>query len=83
MPEPTPKTKVCESCDAVIGESEKECPKCKVNFEELEDAVTTVSTAQAVLAKRKAKEIPPPPPPPVKKVNPLRALGQAIRKGKS
>jgi hypothetical protein len=46
-------TKKCEACDAEIGESEKECPKCGVNFEELEVAVKTVTTAQAVAEKRR------------------------------
>jgi hypothetical protein len=46
-------TKKCEACDAEIGESEKDCPKCGVNFEELETAVKTVTTAQAVAEKRR------------------------------
>jgi hypothetical protein len=53
---PQPETKTCESCDAVIGKSEKVCPKCQIDFEELEDAVATVGKAQSVLAKRKATE---------------------------
>lgn len=52
MAEPA-KTKICEACDAVIGESETQCPKCEVNFEELETAVKTVTTAQAVAEKRR------------------------------
>lgn len=46
-------TKKCEACDAEIGESEVECPGCGVNFEELETAVKTVTTAQAVAEKRR------------------------------
>lgn len=46
-------TKKCEACDAEIGQSETECPKCGVNFEELETAVKTVTTAQAVVEKRR------------------------------
>lgn len=46
-------TKTCEACDAVIGKSEKECPKCGIDFEELETAVKTVTTAQAVAEKRR------------------------------
>lgn len=46
-------TKKCEACDVEIGESEKECPKCGVVFEELEAAVKTLTTAQAVMEKRR------------------------------
>jgi hypothetical protein len=49
-------TKKCESCDAEIGESEKSCPKCGVDFEELEDTVKTVDTATKVLEKRRKAE---------------------------
>ena len=51
MPEPT--TKICESCDAEIGFNEKTCPKCGIDFEELEVAVKTVTTAQKVAEKRR------------------------------
>jgi RNA polymerase subunit RPABC4/transcription elongation factor Spt4 len=82
---PPSDTKVCDSCDAVIGKSEKDCPKCGVNFEELEDAVTTLTKAQEVIDKRKAKvapvpDTPPAPPAPPKKVSALRGLGAAMRK---
>lgn len=85
-------TKVCDSCDATIGKNETTCPKCKVDFEELEDAVATVTKAQEVIAKRKKAAEPKPcekcktmheadkpcPTSPAKK-NPLRGLGAALR----
>jgi len=80
MSEPTTETKTCDSCDAVIGKSEKTCPKCGVDFEELEDAITTVSKAQAIIEKRKKAEQPPAPPAPPEKKNPLRSLGAVLRK---
>jgi RNA polymerase subunit RPABC4/transcription elongation factor Spt4 len=85
-------TKVCESCDAVIGKNETECPKCKVNFEELEDTIATIDKAEEVRAKRKKATEPKtcakcktvhkpedPCPPPAKK-KPLRGLGAILRK---
>jgi hypothetical protein len=87
-------TKICDSCDTVIGRNEKTCPKCKVDFEELEDAVATVSKAQEVIEKRrKAAEPKPcekcktihkeeeacPAPAPAAKKNPLRGLGKVLR----
>lgn len=91
MVEPIAKTKICPACDAVIGESETECPKCKVNFEELEDSIAAVDTASKVLAKRKAAAAPKPCPkcgkehegdcpPPAKKKSLIRALGASLRK---
>ena len=84
-------TKTCEACDAVIGASETKCPKCGIDFEELEDALTSVEKANAILEKRrKAKE----PKPctkcnkihegecvkPAEKKSALRGLGSALRK---
>jgi RNA polymerase subunit RPABC4/transcription elongation factor Spt4 len=80
MSEPNKDTKVCEACDAEVGKSEKTCPKCSVDFEELEDSITVVSKAQEILAKRKAKETPPAPPKTKTATNPLRGLAAALRK---
>ena len=46
-------TKKCENCDAEIGDSEKECPKCGINFDDLEDAISSLTVAQTVAEKRK------------------------------
>lgn len=51
-----PTTKFCDSCDAEIGATEKVCPKCQTDLEELDETVNAVSKAQAVIDKRKAKE---------------------------
>jgi hypothetical protein len=97
MPEPTPtppETKVCDACDAVIGKSEKTCPKCSVDFEELEDTVASVSKAQAIIEKRKKATEPKPCAKcskvhegacaiPAKKQSGLRGLGAILRKGKA
>jgi hypothetical protein len=49
-------TKKCENCDAEIGESEKDCPKCGVNFEDLDNAVSGYESARTISEKRlKAK----------------------------
>lgn len=83
-------TKKCESCDAEIGTSETNCPKCGVDFEELEDAVATVSKAQAIIDKRKKAAEPKPCTKcgkvhegacaPQKKPSVFRGLGSALRK---
>jgi phage FluMu protein Com len=82
MAEPT--TKICDSCDAEVGIIEKKCPKCSIDFEELEEAVTAVSKAQEVLEKRRKKKeqeaAPPPTPPPAKKKSPFGGLANALRK---
>lgn len=58
MAETTEKqTKVCDNCDQEIGKNETKCPKCGVVFEELEE---DLKTAEAILAKRKARETPTP-----------------------
>lgn len=80
-------TKVCESCDKEIGASETVCPACGVDFAELEETVTAVDRATAVLAKRKAKETPAPAPAPVAQPKPkatdrLRSFGRAFKKEK-
>lgn len=49
-------TKICEYCDQEIGENEKKCPKCNVDFEETEEIVSTVGRALTVIEKRRAKE---------------------------
>jgi uncharacterized C2H2 Zn-finger protein len=83
-------TKKCEVCEADIGETEVKCPKCGVEFSELEETVTAVERANQILEKRrKAKEesekckkcgkkhegdCPPEP-----KRNKLRGLGAALR----
>lgn len=86
MAEPEAKTKQCEACDATIGKDEKVCPKCSVDFDELEETVTAIDRANAVLAKRKAKAVPEPTPPPTPEPKPkgisrLRAMGRAFKKG--
>lgn len=75
-------TKECPNCDAKIASSEVKCPACGVNIEELEDAVTTVETAQKVIEKRRAKNAPAAPPEqqPEKKSSKLLSLGSALRK---
>lgn len=49
-------TKKCEACDQEIGESEKVCPKCGVDYEELEDTIKGLSVAETVREKRKKAE---------------------------
>lgn len=86
-------TKKCEACDQEIGDTEKDCPKCGVNFEELEDAVKTVSTASTVIEKRRKAANPNcdkcgkpkhdgdcTPKPAPKKKSALSGLGNAFRK---
>lgn len=84
MAEPESKTKKCECCEAEIGKDEKVCPKCSVDFDELEETVTAIDRANAVLAKRKAKETPPTPEvkpaEKLKGVSKLRAMGRAFQK---
>ena len=80
MSEPIDETKTCDSCDAVIGKSEKICPKCSIDFEELEETILSVSKVQSILEKRKKAAEPPVVTPPAKK-NPLRSLGEILRKG--
>lgn len=53
--EDQPKTKECISCDQVIGESEKVCPKCGVNQEEVELHLAELERAQNILRKRRKK----------------------------
>lgn len=74
-------TKTCDSCDAVIGKSEKICPKCSIDFEELEETILSVSKVQSILEKRKKAAEPVPVITPVAKKNPLRSLGEILRKG--
>ena len=79
-----PKNKACENCDAEIAISENECPKCHVKFDELEEVIVSVTTAQNVIEKRKAKEAPPvpTPEPAATPASRLRGLGNAIRRGR-
>jgi RNA polymerase subunit RPABC4/transcription elongation factor Spt4 len=60
-------TKKCEVCDQEIGTSEKTCPKCGTNFEELEEEVKVVTRAQNVAQKRAKAAVPPEPEKPAKK----------------
>lgn len=79
-------TKECPNCNVKVGKDEKICPSCKVDFDELEDAVTTVDRANKILEKRRtppappAPEVPPTPvhQPPAKR-NVLTSLGKVIR----
>lgn len=73
-------TKACDACGQEIGASEKECPKCGVDFEELEDAIATVSKAQEVIEKRKAVASPKPPEKKEESKKPFRSLGSILRK---
>jgi hypothetical protein len=62
---PAPKTKKCLDCDAEVGENEKECPKCHVVFEDVDQETSVVEKALARIAKkRKAARNPPTPPTP-------------------
>lgn len=67
-------TKECINCDAKIGKDEKVCPACTEDQELMEESVKTVEKVNAILAKRKAKEIPAPAPQPEKKISVFRKL---------
>ena len=76
-------TKICDNCDQEIGASETVCPKCKVNFEELEQEVSVVERASKVAEKRRKAAAPPVPTPepettptPAKKKSVFRSLGR-------
>lgn len=75
-------TKVCDNCEQEIGASETVCPKCKVNFEELDQEVAVVERAAKVAEKRrKASEPSPvvdptPAPTPAKKKSVFRSLSR-------
>lgn len=77
-------TKKCEVCDQEIGATEKVCPKCGTDFEELEEAVSVIELANKVTEKRrKARETPPPnePPPTTgKKKGAFSSLAKALKK---
>lgn len=84
MPE---ETKICDACDAVIGSTEEKCPKCGIEFTELDETVTAVERALTVSEKRKKRALPPAPPTPQPQpkltgVARLRALGRVF-KGKA
>ncbi len=84
MAEPT--TKICDACDAEISILEEKCPKCGIDFDELEETVASVSKAQEIIEKRKKNTALPEPPvvtPPAAKRNVLRSLGNALRKKES
>jgi len=49
-------TKICDGCDQEIGATEEKCPKCGVQFDELEAEVTAVSRCLTVIEKRKARD---------------------------
>lgn len=78
-------TKICDACDAVVGETETKCPKCGVEFSELDETVTAVERALSVSEKRKKRlapaPVPTPQPEPVKLtgVARLRAIGRAFK----
>lgn len=79
-------TKICDGCDKEIGVSETKCPACGVEFAELDETVTAVERAQAVIEKRRkraeAAAAPPTPTVPVKEkgIARLRSLGRAFKK---
>lgn len=57
--------KQCPSCDTMIGESEKVCPKCGLDFEEFSDeALDKIQRANELIEKRKKNNQPPTPPTP-------------------
>lgn len=58
------KTKQCEHCETTIAESETKCPSCGCDLAELEENIKAITQANAVIAKRKAKETPTPAPTP-------------------
>jgi hypothetical protein len=76
-----PKTKICDGCEQEIGINEETCPKCGVVFADLDE---DLKRAEAILAKRKAREIPAPvvetPPAAPKKKSFFKALGKAVKK---
>jgi hypothetical protein len=84
-------TKECINCDAVIGATETKCPKCGAELAEMEETVSAIEKAQAILDKRKVKaaakkaeeDARNAPPAPKKKTaaERLRSLGKAFKKG--
>ena len=48
-------TKECESCGAKVGKSEKVCPACKLDFDELEDNLKNLDLLDKVRDSRKKK----------------------------
>lgn len=83
--------KLCEACDKEIGDNDAKCPACGVVFEELNDAVSAVEKANAILEKRRKKKeedakckkcgkIHEGACAPIKKPSPFSALGSALRR---
>ena len=52
-------TRTCDNCDVIIAKTEKICPACKTDLEELDENVKAVEAAQKVIEKRKKKTAPP------------------------
>ena len=73
-------TKECPNCEKNIAATEEKCPACGIVIADFEDAVETVSKAQAAIERRRRKETPPAPLNPEPKRSKLAALGSIIRK---
>ena len=77
-------TKICDNCDATIAKSEKVCPKCNVDTEELEELVSSVERANQIAEKRRKRNAPAPEPAPAPAVKEsisrrLRGLGKVVK----
>lgn len=60
-------TRECPSpkCDAIIGKTEKTCPKCSVEIADYDEQIDALENAQNALTKRqKTKAVPAPTPTP-------------------
>ena len=56
--------KVCEVCEATIGETDKTCPACGSDLELLPEEIASYERVNKVLENRKKKVVPPPAPAP-------------------
>lgn len=78
--------KICEVCNAKIGETDTVCPACGADLETLEQEIESVVRATKVIEKRrKAAEPPQPPPPPAppkKKLTIFQALALKKKENK-
>jgi hypothetical protein len=83
--EDKPTTRKCWGCDETVGVSEKECPKCKLDFALADEEDNVVERAWARLKKKrdalkggKPDPKPDPKPAPVVKAHPFRALSKLV-----
>lgn len=79
-------TKVCDECDAQIGQTEEKCPKCGTDQAELDELANAVQRGQKIIEKRAKRNAPPAPPaPPAPQAekstvsSKLRGLGKVIK----